>query len=599
MSASLVVHLLGVPRVERDGVVAPPPRGRKAWALLAYLLATESTPSRQWLVDLLFSDAEDPLNALSWNLSQLRRLLGPGSIIGAATVSLRLPPGAYVDIRTLTGGTWLESLAIPGLGHELLEGMNFPSSASFEVWLLTARRRFLGAAEGVLREAARTKLAVGDTEGAIELAGRLVTANGLDEDSQEMLIRAYASAGDRASAERQRDACIALFQSVLGTEPGSSVIRAAEAGRTRERPPREPTRASIAARLEAAGAAQDAGASEAAIASLRMAVAEADGLGDAELQGRVLLAFGSALVHGVRGRDGEGAEILHQAIGLAERIGAHGLAARAQRELGYVETLRGRYERSEHWLRRATAQATNDPAEEAWAHAVQGIGLTDVGRYGEAMDELRSALQLGRALDDRAVQVWAGTFIGRCHLLRRELSAAHNALEEALRLARQLRWTSFIPLPEALLADVDLADGRIDSAAVGYEHAYELSLQLGDPCWEGIAARGIGLVADRRGDAGAAMTWVAQARTRCVRLPDAWLWVEAYCLDALCTLGVEHGAANTTRWISDLEALAARTGMREMVARAYQHRARLGDRAATEAARVLAAEVDNPALTMP
>jgi hypothetical protein len=49
-------------------------------------------------------------------------------------------------------------------------------------------------------------------------------------------------------------------------------------------------------------------------------------------------------------------------------------------------------------------------------------------------------------------------------------------------------------------------------------------------------------------------------------------------------------------WIHDLEALATRTGMRELVARAYAHRGKLGDRSATGAARVLAAEVDNPDL---
>lgn len=83
---------------------------------------------------------------------------------------------------------------------------------------------------------------------------------------------------------------------------------------------------------------------------------------------------------------------------------------------------------------------------------------------------------------------------------------------------------------------------------------------------------------------------------RCVRLPDAWLWVEGYCLDALCMLAVEHRRPEAARWIADLEALATRTGMRELVARAYFHRGRLGDRAAAEAALVLAAEVDNAAV---
>jgi uncharacterized membrane-anchored protein len=83
------------------------------------------------------------------------------------------------------------------------------------------------------------------------------------------------------------------------------------------------------------------------------------------------------------------------------------------------------------------------------------------------------------------------------------------------------RWTAFLPLPEALLADVDLAEGRTDGAPFAYDLA--CALQFGDPCWEGIAARGIGLIADRQGDPHAALRLVTAARMRCVRLPDAWL----------------------------------------------------------------------------
>ncbi len=49
-------------------------------------------------------------------------------------------------------------------------------------------------------------------------------------------------------------------------------------------------------------------------------------------------------------------------------------------------------------------------------------------------------------------------------------------------------------------------------------------------------------------------------------------------------------------WVNDLESLAGRTGMREFVARAYVHRAGLGAEGALETARLLAAEIDNPAL---
>ena len=88
-----------------------------------------------------------------------------------------------------------------------------------------------------------------------------------------------------------------------------------------------------------------------------------------------------------------------------------------------------------------------------------------------------------------------------------------------------------------------------------YEHAHALALQLGDPCWEGLAARGLGMVAAHQGDAATALQWIAEARHRCVRLPDAYLWVEGYCLDALCALAVEQGRPEAARWIEDLEAL--------------------------------------------
>src|SRR5215203_1271375 len=114
MVVPLAIHLLGPqPQVALAGQRQPPPRGRKVWALLAYLLTTESAPSREWLAWLLFSDADDPLNALSWNLTQLRRLLGEESSVGGDPVVLRLPYGAFVDDHALTAGTWRQAIDIP------------------------------------------------------------------------------------------------------------------------------------------------------------------------------------------------------------------------------------------------------------------------------------------------------------------------------------------------------------------------------------------------------------------------------------------------------------------------------------------------------
>ena len=601
MADPLAIHLLGPqPHVLMGGDLQAPPRGHKAWALLGYLLTTTSAPSREWLAELLFPEADDPLNALSWNLTQLRRLLGPDARIEGTPVVLGLPPGTFVDIHALTAGTWVQAINIPGLGRELLEGMTFPACPGFEAWLLASRRHLSGAAEGVLREAARAKLSSGEGARAVELASRLVATNPLDEDAQEILIRAYVASGDRAAAEIQRDACVALFRRELGTDPGIAVLHAADAEpeqrASRDRPA---TRTVTVARLEAGLGALDAGAADAAIGLLRRAVAEAEEVGDGPLQVHTLMALGSALVHSVRGRDGEGAGVLHEAIAVADRIGSPQSAALAHRELGYVDLLRGRYDRAQRWLQDATTLAVDDPGERAWALAVRGVVSTDVGRYEEALSAFQEALRLAQAEPLAQVHAWVWTFTGRIHLLRRDLEQARECLTRGLDSARTLRWTAFVPLPEALLADVDLVEGRVEAASAAYEHAHALALQLGDPCWEGLGARGLGLVAERRGDTATALHWISEARHRCVRLPDAYLWVEGYCLDALCSLALDHQPGDVSHWIHDMEALATRTGMRELVARAYAHRGNLGDGAATDAARVLAAEVDNPDLRRP
>jgi DNA-binding SARP family transcriptional activator len=597
MAEPLAIHLLGPqPRVVRAERGQPAPRGHKVWALLAYLLITESAPSREWLAQLLFCDANDPLNALSWNLTQLRRLLGHGSSIAGDPVVLRLPHGTFVDVHALTAGTWMQAIDVPDLGRDLLEGKTFSSCPGFDVWLLASRRRLAGAGESVLREAARAKVSAGDGARAAELASRLVTANPLDEDAQELLIRAYVASGDRSAAEIQRDACVALFRRELGTDPGVGVLQAAEPEHQHALPHRRPARTATVAQLEAGMGALDAGAVDAAISLLRQAVADAHDLDDGPLQVQSLVALGSALVHSVRGRDGEGAGVLHEAIGVADRIGAPESAAQAHRELGYVELLRGRYDRAQRWLGNATTLAGEESTERAWALAVQGVASTDVGRYDDALNAFNEALGLAQERRLGQVEAWVWTFTGRVHLLRQDLEEARKCLTEGLACARTVRWTAFVPLPEALLADVDLAEGRVEAASTAYEHAHALALQLGDPCWEGCAGRGLGLVAAHRGDPATALRWITEARHRCVRLPDAYLWVEAYCLDALCTLAVEQRYVEAAHWIDDLEALATRTGMRELVARAYAHRGNLGDHAAGAAARVLAAEVDNPAL---
>ncbi|MGH2386391.1 MAG: SARP family transcriptional regulator, partial [Candidatus Limnocylindria bacterium] len=125
---------------------------------------------------------------------------------------------------------------------------------------------------------------------------------------------------------------------------------------------------------------------------------------------------------------------------------------------------------------------------------------------------------------------------------------------------------------------------------------FALGCQIGDPCWEGMGARGIGMVKIANGDVAEGIRWLDDARTRCVRIPDAYLWIHGYCLDTLCEQAIVHGVTGADRWVSDLEAVAARTGMNELLVRAQLHRAALGMPGARESAAVFAARIDNPAV---
>lgn len=589
---ALTIRLLGAPGVERDGVMQQAPRGHKAWGLLAYLLLNRRPVSRASLCSLLFADADDPLAALRWNLSALRRLLGAPATLTGDPLSLTLGPTDTVDVWEVTSGGRHCIESDISLGNDLLEAMSFSTSPGFEVWLETERRHVRGATEARLHEAALQSLAAGDGPAAADLAGRLVRLNPYDENFQALLVRALAAAGEGVAAARQVAACRELFKRELSISPGEALDAAAATVTARAVMPAATGAAGIVAQIEAGQAAIGAGAVEAGLQCLRRAVADAEQLSDPALHLRALAELGAALVHAVRGRDEEGATALHQALAVAADSSPE-IAAEVRRELGYVEFLRARYDRVEPWLRMAEEGAGADPALQARILTVRGASLSDVGQYGEAMLALRSAVAL--TPDDRQ-RSYALSMLGRAHLLRGELAESAALLDESLELAAKAAWTAFVPWPESLRAAADIELGEITAARERLTHAFALSCHVGDPCWEGISGRGLGLLAALEGDVDRALGTLEDARARSTRLPDGYLWLDAYTLEAMCSLAAAHGLPEGRRWGLELSEIAGRSGMKELAVRALLHRAALGEEGLLEAARAMAAEVDNPAL---
>ena len=595
------IHLLGPPRLEVDRREVPGPRGWKAWALLAYLLLTRAPAPRDRLARLLFGDADDPLGALRWNLAELRRALGPSVTVAGDPVVLHVPADTFVDVLALGSASWVEAARVPGLARELLEGVDTQAGAAFEAWLLAERRHAAGLSSAVLREAATARLAAGSAGQAIELATKLVAFDEYDEEANALLVRAYVAAGAVSRARDHLDATAARFRRELGVEPTATLLNAIDTAEPTTPATRPSIQGAAAAEslITAGEAAVGAGVLEPGLEILRRAVVDAHEADQPNLEARALVALGTAFVHGGRGRDGEGAIALHAALRLAEEVPTPALISEASRELGYIEMKQARYERAAAWLKRAVDVAP-DRGSRAAAMAIRGAVMADEGRTADGGAMLAEASAIAAALDKPRLEAWALAFLARGQIVREEWGAARLSAGRSIEVSKTAGWIAFLPLPQSLLATVDLATGRIEQAASAFESAFALGCQIGDPCWEGVTARGIGLVCLSRGDLDAAVSWLDDARTRCVRIPDSYLWVHAYCLDALCEAAIQAATpADMPRvraWVGDLETLAARTGMNEMLVRAQLYRAALGDGRAADAARLFADRIDNPAV---
>jgi DNA-binding SARP family transcriptional activator len=587
-----VIRLLGRPEIERGGRPAPAPRGRKAWALLACLALSARAPTRERLAGLLFADAADPLGALRWNLAELRRGLGLPDALRGDPPGLDLPVGWLVDAVALAGDRPDPDL----VRGELLEGADPVDDTGWGAWLLIERRRLAGICEGVLRDAALAALGAGRSHDAAELAGRALALAPFDESLHELLVRCLCATGDIRAARDRAEACEALFRRELGRSPDPRVRRAAEPD-TDERPAAPGDRSAALGQLAAGVAALDAGAVDPGVACLRLAVGEARALGDHELLARALTALGSALVHAVRGRDEEGAALLHEALAMADETKDRATALEACRELGYVDVQAGRGAAAGRWLHRATALVESD-AERAAVLGIRGMALSDRAHYAAAIQLLTESVCAAERSGSLRPAAWSLAILGRVHLLRDDLTDAAAALDRSLAIIEVEGWVALRPLPEALRAEVMLRRGDPAAAAALLDRAFALGCRLGDPCWEAFAARARGIVQQAQGDPEGALRWLRDAAQRAVRVPDPYAWVRAHCLDTLARVaGAEDGGSpEALAAIDELERIAARGDMRELVVRAALHRARLGDRAGLVSARLLCEGIDNPVL---
>lgn len=585
------VRLLGRPRIEDDGQRCPPPRGLKSWAVLARVALAERGVGRRELAAELFGEADDPLGALRWCLADLRRSLALPGLLRDDLLAVA-PGELWLDVRALEDG----DLPAGEIGGELLDGVGLRNCPGFDTWLLLTRLRCTARGQEELRCRALSLLAAGDAGAAAESAGHAARLDPLDEAAQELFLRTLVAAGRAGLASAHLASCEALFARE-GLVPSPALRSAARDPKAAARP-RLRSAVVAASLLQAGTAALDAGAVDAGVETLRRAAAEAGRRADPAIEARALHALGSALVHAVRGSDGEGAVVLHRALRAARAAGESGVTADIQRELAFVDVQAGRHASAGRALREATRHACADPGRLAGILAIRGMNEADRGRHAEAADLLtRSAVTAGEAGRPRQ-QAWSQGVLARSLLLAGRAADARQAAEDSITLARRERWNAFLPWPQVLRAQCLAQAGHWADAAAETEHAFALACELGDPCWEGMAGRALGLLALHDGDRPAARRWLADARRRSDRVPDRYVWVSAYIslAELQAEADRERDPARAARAAARLYSLAVRGDLPEFLAWALVYQAEAGDRGRAALARAAADGVSNPAL---
>jgi DNA-binding SARP family transcriptional activator len=530
------VVLLGRPRIDIRGRPVQL-AGRKPWGLLAYL-CLERWVTRQELAALLFSGADDPLAALRWSLLQVRRAL-----TGLADVpeeqgrlSIAFAAGVEVDVpRVLSGDVPVDEAKRLHSG-ELLAGLGFDDESGFDSWLLLQRSRISAAVGEVLAWAAST-LAHTEPDTALEIIGRATRADPFNDSLHELAVEIHMIRGDRPAAEAWVHHVTALYGKELGEPAPETILRPLDRPRPAADGPLIRLDTAARALLEGAQARFDAGDYQGGLEMARRAASSAAGSRDVILESRALVTLGGILVHSLRGRDREALGLLRRAQQLAATVEHPELVADAEREIGYVALLDARYGAAEEALQRSitSAQQIGDAARTARALLYRGICESDRCDYRSAEATIELALR-DLPAGEAARRAYGLAALARVYLRTGRFEHAREAACAGAELARGGGAVALVPWAIVWAAEASLELGDEAAAETTYAEAYTLGCEIGDPCWEALALRGLALVARRNQRTDQARDLLTEAVASCRRLSDVYKWAEVVVLTELLEL---------------------------------------------------------------
>lgn len=148
----------------------------------------------------------------------------------------------------------------------------------------------------------------------------------------------------------------------------------------------------------------------------------------------------------------------------------------------------------------ACARAPCNPRERLWLLAGQGVVQRFLGRYAEALDLARQALEVADRLDDESNRALVLNNLGVVHGTRGEAAEALTCYRQAAELAPRVGRASLAATATGNMGQIFAYLGDLDRALEHGRRSLELHRELGSATGEALALMRLGWLSERRGE---------------------------------------------------------------------------------------------------
>lgn len=221
-AAFAVLQLFGLPNLSVGGEVLRFPN-RKGLALLLYL-ALEGAQPREHLAGLLWTDSQNPKDALRNVLAQVNKVLQAAGLepLIATRQDIKWQQTLYLDALQLQEQP-SETLLLH-LNGAWLEGFSLEGAPEFDAWAQERGAYYTGLLQKNLELVAEQSSNTGRLEQALNLARKRLRLDVLCESAYQQLMRLQRLAGREAEARETLLLCRTTLQRELGMTPSSKTL---------------------------------------------------------------------------------------------------------------------------------------------------------------------------------------------------------------------------------------------------------------------------------------------------------------------------------------------------------------------------------------